>query len=91
MELPPDYDSVCTRRTKNEKLLYLIKKYEIHPYFSEKLEILHDFEIVLVCDDSGSMNTPIKDNNGDATRWDELKTVVNIVISIATIYDNNGI
>lgn len=96
LTLPPEYNSINdvytnTRLSKRDKLVYLINKYEIDPYFSEKLEILNDYEIVLLCDDSGSMNTPLNDNNGYSTRWDELKAVVNIVVSIATIYDNNGI
>lgn len=93
---PPDYHSVVDNNdaninTKRDKIIHLINKYEIDPYFSEKLEILNNYEIVLLCDDSGSMNAPIKDNNGHSTRWDELKSVVKIVISIATIYDSNGI
>ena len=37
------------------------------------------------------MNTPLSDGSGHSTRWDELKSVVNIVISIASIYDEDGI
>ena len=94
---PPDYNSVVDnddiayRNTRRDKLIYLINKYEIDPYFSEKMEILNKYEIVLLCDDSGSMNAPIKDNKVNSTRWEELKSVVKIVISIATIYDRNGI
>ena len=83
---PPSYDL-----TKNEKIMELINRYEIDPLFSEKLELLNDFEIVLLLDDSGSMNTPLNDNTKYDTRWDELKGLVNIVISVATIFDENGI
>ena len=76
--------------SKSQKIDSLINEYEIDPLFSEKLDILSNFEIVLLVDDSGSMNTPINSNKHD-TRWDELKEVVNIVIKIATIYDENGI
>ena len=76
---------------KKNKIRKLIEKYEIDPLFSEKLDLLNDFEIVLLIDDSGSMNTPLSDNSKYSTRWEELKSVVNIVISIATIYDEDGI
>lgn len=45
---------------------------------------------MLLLDDSGSMNTPLNDTH-HSTRWDELKYVVKIVISVATIFDEDGI
>ena len=69
--------------TKGQKIKQLISDYEIDNLFSEKLDILSNFETVLIIDDSGSMNTP--------TRWEELKEVVRIVIRIATIFDEDGI
>lgn len=76
--------------SKSQKIQNLITKYEIDNLFSEKLDILSNFEIVLLIDDSGSMNTPLSNSNHN-TRWDELKEVVNIVLEIATIYDTDGI
>ena len=88
---PPSYNDILgTSETKNQKIYDLIQKYEIDPLFSEKLEILSDYEIVLLLDDSGSMNTPLNDTH-HSTRWDELKYVVKIVISVATIFDEDGI
>lgn len=77
--------------SKKDKIKKLIDKYEIDPLFSEKLDLLKDFEIVLLIDDSCSMNTPLSDGSGHSTRWEELKSVVNIVISITSIYDQDGI
>lgn len=89
---PPDYNRLYNPGpSKGHLIKTLIEKYEIDPLFSEKLDILHNYEIVLLVDDSGSMNTPLSDNTKHSTRWDELKEVVNIVISIATIYDDNGV
>ena len=81
---PPPYETIANINSanKNKRILELINKYEIDPLFSEKLNLLSDFEIVLLLDDSGSMNTPLTDGSGHATRRDELKSVVNIVISI---------
>lgn len=94
---PPGYNE-ATRHynndfniSKKDKIKNLIHKYEIDPLFSENLDLLKDFEIVLLIDDSGSMNTPLSDGSGHSTRWDELKSVVNIVISITSIYDQDGI
>ena len=81
---PPEYIN------KSQKIQNLINKYEIDNLFSEKLDILSNYEIVLLIDDSGSMNTPLE-NSYHPTRWDELKEVVKIVIEIATIFDEDGI
>ena len=98
MNNPPDYHQVISYNdyiqpsapqqplSKSQKIQNLITKYEIDNLFSEKLDILSNFEIVLLIDDSGSMNTPLSNSNHN-TRWDELKEVVNIVLEIATIYD----
>lgn len=91
-ENPPKYNQLENRTiSKGKKILNLIQNYEIQSFFSEKLDILSNYDIVLLCDDSGSMNTPLSDNTGHNTRWEELKTVIKIVISIATIFDDDGI
>jgi hypothetical protein len=53
------------------------------------LNILQQFEIVVLCDDSGSMNTPVDGTQG--TRWDELRSIVQIVIEIGSVFDSNGV
>jgi hypothetical protein len=91
---PPGYFDVIDKvaePSKGHKIKNLIERYEIDPLFSEKLDMLSEMEIVLLLDDSGSMNTPLTDGTGHSTRWDELKSVVNIVISIASLYDEDGI
>lgn len=78
------------RLSIKDKLSFLIKKYKINELFSENLDYLMDYETILVCDDSGSMNTKIKSKKFE-TRWDELKYIINLLISLLTIYNNNGI
>jgi len=98
MNNPPKYNDLIIPSappheytlTKSQKIDKLIREYEIDNLFSEKLDILSNYEIVLLIDDSGSMNTPLS-NSKHNTRWDELKEVVNIVIKIATIFDDDGI
>ena len=83
---PPPY-----KESKYVKINNLLSKYDINPMLSEKMSILEEYEIVLLLDDSGSMNTPLNDHTSHATRWDELKDVIKIIIDISTTYDDNGI
>ncbi|CAF1479277.1 unnamed protein product, partial [Adineta steineri] len=63
--------------------------------FASKLPGLYGYEIVVICDDSGSMNTELSDVSGPytkpPTRWDELKQTVSVVIILANIFDRNGV
>ena len=74
---PPPYNRI-------HNMEEIIIKYEIDRLFSEKMHILSHYKIVLLLDDSGSMNTPVSQQK---TRWDELKEVVNIVFDIAIVYE----
>jgi len=53
---------------------------------------------VLILDDSGSMNTPLKEQGPNAnafskstTRWDELKQTVGIIVDIGAVMDKDGL
>ena len=56
---------------------------------AERLRVLQDFEIVIVCDDSGSMLTKV--DGTQRTRWDELCEIVKIVLKIGVMFDSNGV
>jgi len=56
-----------------QRLNQVIQQYEINQQFAARLHALGNCEIVVLCDDSGSMNTPLQGSN--QTRWDELKSV----------------
>lgn len=58
---------------RSQRLNQVIQRYEIHRDFAARLQALANCEIVVLCDDSGSMNTPLQGTN--QTRWDELKSV----------------
>jgi hypothetical protein len=73
----------------NDRIRAIAGRYEINDVLAQRLNILQQFEIVVLCDDSGSMNTPVDGTNG--TRWDELRSIVQIVIEIATVFDTNGV
>lgn len=73
------------------KLELICKEYKICDNFRERLRVLKDIEIVVICDDSGSMKSPAEKNNPQTTRWDELKHLVRILVDIASVIDDNGI
>jgi hypothetical protein len=79
---------------REQRLKELCGIYEINPYFAERIKALEGYEIVVVADDSGSMNSILCSNNpyGKAqTRWDELRITIGIVVDIAATLDHNGI
>ena len=70
--------------------------YEINNTFALRLRNLEGFEIVVIADDSGSMNTPVAIPGSDPfgklpSRWDELKHTVSIITDIAAVMDHDGI
>ena len=67
----------------------MIIKYEIERNLANHLYLLKDYKIIIVCDDSGSMNTIIDETN--RTRWDQLCYIVKIILEIGTIFDSNGV
>ena len=73
----------------NARLQAVAAKYKICDALTQRLCMLEQFEIVLLCDDSGSMNTPLEGTH--KTRWDELQAIVNIIIEISVVLDSNGV
>ncbi|KAJ3409627.1 hypothetical protein CcCBS67573_g01790 [Chytriomyces confervae] len=76
----------------------LVERQEISNLMALKLRKLEAYDIVIICDDSGSMNTKstmgLQVSNPYApatTRWDELKLTVQIVTDIAATLDEDGI
>jgi hypothetical protein len=58
---------------RSQRLNQVAQQYQINPQFTARLHALGNYEVVLLCDDSSSMNTPIQGTH--QTRWDELKSV----------------
>jgi hypothetical protein len=59
---PPDYDevrynSMATPEERMQKFAQLASRYEISHQFASRLRQLEGYEIVFLCDDSGSMST----------------------------------
>lgn len=79
------------------KLSSLARQYEIRPDFIPRLRALEGYKIVFLCDDSGSMSTPVDVAPGaDAfapreTRWSELQKTVGVVVELATCLTDSGV
>jgi len=66
----------------------IIMKYEITNYQSSELWALQGYDIVFLCDDSGSMQHRTK---AGITRWDEMKETVRVVVDVAKCFDDDGV
>ncbi|CAF3613036.1 unnamed protein product [Rotaria sp. Silwood1] len=73
----------------NDRLQAIATRYEINDTLTQRLNILQQLKIVVLCDDSDSMNTPVY--GATRTRWDQLRCIVRIVTEIGTVFDSNGI
>ncbi|KAJ3411694.1 hypothetical protein HDV05_001804 [Chytridiales sp. JEL 0842] len=102
--LPPISNSASTQpvrpqfQNQMERFQQLVGRHEISPFMAVRLRQLETWDIVLLCDDSGSMRTPslagLSPQNPYAqtlTRWDELKSTVSTIVEIATCLDADGI
>ena len=63
--------------------------YNLPSKLSHHLLVLKNFEIFIVCDDSGSMTTRVDSTRN--TRWDELCVIVKTILKIAILFDLNGV
>lgn len=63
--------------------------FELPSELANRIGILEKYDLVVLCDDSGSMNTPI---HGTTTnRWDELRQMLSIIIDVYAAFDSNGV
>lgn len=93
---PPSYQSsvASDEQTKLKHFQDVCNKYEINNEFSSKMMAIEGIEIIIIADDSGSMNTPVTSPVNKyatlPTRWDELKYTIGIIVDIAGLVDKNG-
>ncbi|KAJ3249058.1 hypothetical protein HDU77_007895 [Chytriomyces hyalinus] len=78
-----------------EAFKHLVERHEISNLMALKLRKLEAYDIVVICDDSGSMNIKCAAGSDPyapiPTRWDELKQTVLTVTDIASTLDEDGI
>lgn len=67
----------------------VLRKYDISPQMAQRLKSLEYYKIVLILDDSSSMNT-VDSYDGKSTRWDELSKTASIMIEIASVFNPDG-
>lgn len=83
--------------SREERFRHIIQTYEISQEFAGRLQLLNNFKIVFLLDDSSSMNSALGDsplnkpgNMIKATRWNEAEYFATISIEIANLFDRNG-
>ncbi|KAJ9461217.1 hypothetical protein DIPPA_35203 [Diplonema papillatum] len=76
------------RAAMMEKLEALLNEYQITIADANDLFKLVEFDVVVICDDSGSMTLP---SGTLGTRWDELRDTVTQLVNIGACLDDNGI
>ena len=70
---------------KFENYQDFIQKYVIDKQFSKHISFVNNKRIILVIDDSGSMN--LKTETG-FSRWNQVINATKIIIKLATLVDN---
>jgi len=80
-----------------DKLEQVLKRFEITIVEANDLTILQDYEIVIIADDSGSMENPSmppalrRIGVRNTTRWEELQATVSNIVDIAACFDDSGV
>ncbi|CAF1271359.1 unnamed protein product [Adineta ricciae] len=85
---PESVSSILLPKT-DDRLQDVILRNEIRKDFAKRLHELKNYEIILLCDDSGSMKTTVDRSN--RTRWDELRDFAKIILDVGTIFDSSGV
>ncbi|KAJ3226208.1 hypothetical protein HDU81_007426 [Chytriomyces hyalinus] len=93
---PPDMEKSQAREAlRLEAFKHLVQRHEISNMMALKLRKLEAYDVVVICDDSGSMNIKCAAGSDPfapiPTRWDELKQTVLTVTDIASTLDEDGI
>lgn len=96
--MPTPSSHVDVAQARMNRFRELARYYDIRDDFAVRMRALEGKDIVFVCDDSGSMQTPgsLRVSGSDAfavraTRWDELRHTTNMVAQFASVMDPDGI
>jgi hypothetical protein len=92
---PPMMDAGDARMAK---LRAVAGQHEIKPEWVAKLRQLEGMGLALICDDSGSMNSPVHGGGSTRnayskqhTRWDELCGTVCVIVELMTALNGEGV
>lgn len=79
--------TIAQQRVINEyKFAEICRHYEISGVFAEYVRSLINYKVVIIADDSGSMNTP---TNYGEPRWNELCRFISTVFSVTEMIENS--
>eukprot|EP01130_Rhizamoeba_saxonica_P010836 TRINITY_DN4469_c0_g1_i1.p1 TRINITY_DN4469_c0_g1~~TRINITY_DN4469_c0_g1_i1.p1 ORF type:complete len:587 (+),score=145.49 TRINITY_DN4469_c0_g1_i1:11-1771(+) len=87
-EVLSGFYAFCCQHIPEHPLYKVFEMYNIGTLYRNELLSICRFDIVLVLDDSGSMNCSAGEGK---TRWDELREVSKICIEIGSALDDDGI
>lgn len=82
---------------RHAQLQRILNRFEVSIAEANDLVVLEDYEIVLILDDSGSMNASSKPPEqrslmqASTTRWEELKETVALLVELACCFDKSGV
>jgi hypothetical protein len=95
---PPSAPPMDAADARMEKLRAVAGQHEIKPEWVAKLRQLEGMGLALICDDSGSMNTPVHGGGSTRnayskqhTRWDELCGTVCVIVELMTALNAEGV
>jgi hypothetical protein len=89
--------SSTTHQSSSKRLQAVLDRFEITIAEAHELAVLEDFEIVVIADDSGSMqmsSVPAhqrKLGQTSKTRWDELQDTVGLIVELGACFDASGL
>lgn len=95
--MPSDFSRDQKKSQLDQKFANLVKMFELPPQTADQLQILANCKIVMLCDDSSSMQTPIAEEASDpfaqktSTRWAELKKLAAACINVVTCINPQGL
>ena len=82
-----------------ERLQAILDRFEVSIAEAHELAILLDYDIVIICDDSGSMRFSSlpdgheggKNEKVPPSRWDELQSSVRFIVELGSCFNSNGV
>jgi hypothetical protein len=69
----------------------VLEQYEVSMVEAEKLLKLQEYDLIVIADDSGSMNRTDAGETGTDSRWSELGTTLKLIVSLGCCFDEDGI
>jgi hypothetical protein len=78
-------------KTLGKAMEDVLEQYEVSIVEAAKLCKLKEYDLIVIADDSGSMNTKDAGDKGDMSRWSELGATLKLIVSLGCCFDEDGI